>query len=107
VGVGFGRHPITRKRRLGFCRLGWEETRWGMNEHGARGGGSEGGFWFPFRIEEDEQRMDAMPLMNGVWVELGHRHRGRNRRIGVRFCEIVAFGVTVEGDRLDVDLSGS
>jgi hypothetical protein len=67
----------------------------------------EGGFWFPFRIEEDEQRMDAMPLMNGVWVELGHRHRGRNRRIGVRFWEIVAFGVTVEGDRLDVDLSGS
>jgi hypothetical protein len=29
--------------------------------------------------------MDAMPLMNGVWVELGHRHRGRNRRIGVHY----------------------
>jgi hypothetical protein len=40
VGVGFRRHPITRKRRLGFCRLGWEEPRWQMgNEHGARGGG--------------------------------------------------------------------
>jgi hypothetical protein len=39
VGVGFGRHPITRRRRLGFCLLVWEETGWGMNEHGARGEG--------------------------------------------------------------------
>ena len=34
-----------------------------MNEQGARGGG------FPFRIEEDERRMDA--LVNGAGLGLG------------------------------------
>lgn len=60
-------HHTEEEARVLSFGLGGDEMG---NEHGARGVGG----WFtsfPFRIEEDEQRMDTMPLMNGLGLGLG------------------------------------